>query len=65
VFTYNTYVKHGSARKVRKGFQHKSQDAAVPHNKHIHRNVNILRLKGFTPDIQTKKLPSSQWKETG
>jgi hypothetical protein len=37
-FMYNTYVKNGSTRKVRRGYRHKFQDVAFPH-----RIVNKLK----------------------
>jgi hypothetical protein len=49
-------MKNGSARKVRRRFQHKFQDATVPHKKTVHRIGNKCRqTRSLLNEKRTKK----------
>jgi transposase len=47
---YDTYVKSGSARKVRRRFRHKFQNVTVPQRETVHRLVNKVRWTGSVLD---------------
>jgi transposase len=47
---YDTYVKSGCIRTVRRRFAHKFQDVTIPHRKTIHAIVNKVRQTGSLLD---------------
>jgi transposase len=54
VFLYDTYLKHGSARKCRGYFRRKFRDERVPSRQTIHNLVNKLRSTGLLIDKNQK-----------
>jgi hypothetical protein len=54
MFVYNTYVRSVSARKVRRRFWHKFQDATTAYRETFNRIVNKLKQKGSPLDEKLK-----------
>jgi hypothetical protein len=54
VYIYDTYVKSGSARKVRRRFGRKFQDVTVPQRETVHRLMNKVRETESVLDRKTE-----------
>lgn len=50
VYMYDTYVKSGSAREVRRRFRRKFQEITVPQRETVHKLVNKVRRTGSVLD---------------
>lgn len=50
LFMYDTYVKSGCVRTVRRRFAHKFKNVTIPHRKTIHAIVNKVRQTGSLLD---------------